>query len=765
MNYDTKNDILRSFENSTHSIHSIHSTHSTHSTHPTHSTYPSQPVHSSHPSYSSVSKTKLWPEDEMPIVRVFDEHQDNSAESSSLLNDNNLQKNSFQVKEISDKRDVINSHPSDTVNRRQYDTIPQSENEQAANLFGDNIGEIDTIKTNVAHINPKYNNLPNYGVANQQHNNNANQHLHQQRTQPHVHHNNHVSYYNNNYNPPYYGGGYYNNYYYQQQTPHYTEETKDENEVDPDNEPDHPACLNGFTNYGNTCYFNSSMQALLSAEQIGFYFEDKVKYEKIIQCLLRNAKRNLKSNKDFDVENKNSVISLELREKLAAEDYSPSKLTDEEKSIVIKGTITGQIIRLFLIMRRRDKRRIIPSSIMQLFKLYFPGFEGHRHQDAQEAYSALVQKMQEELSEKRKVKPRKVSGKINDPDGMLADVMKQTHEFKISNINFLTKILAGIEVSSTRCPREECNYSSNNVNPFYHLTLSLPDKVIIGSRQVQKHIPVANHFGGVTYRYMTVTQHDYADVTIEECIEKYCQKEVLDSDNLWNCPKCGNKVAAIKQCQLWKGPRILMIQLKRFDFMADERGIKDNRNVIYPRKGLDISKMFPESQRAHCRKYDLRAVVNHVGGLDSGHYNAYRLTPKTDKGWYKFNDETISELAEDSVVHNEAYMLFYMREDLCKDVPQPVEKPATTTTNISNVPAVNSTPAPAIVNAVGLAGTPSINTNAGVTRGFQVQPNPPHPKITVTQPNINSIDYSTFNKLNPRQHPRSPFIDTASCGL
>ena len=56
--------------------------------------------------------------------------------------------------------------------------------------------------------------------------------------------------------------------------------------------------------------------------------------------------------------------------------------------------------------------------------------------------------------------------------------------------------------------------------------------------------------------------------------------------------------------------------------------------------------------------YDLYAVVRHSGNLQGGHYTA---VCKVQNKWFDFNDCTVKEIQEGSVITSSAYILFYKK--------------------------------------------------------------------------------------------------------
>lgn len=57
-------------------------------------------------------------------------------------------------------------------------------------------------------------------------------------------------------------------------------------------------------------------------------------------------------------------------------------------------------------------------------------------------------------------------------------------------------------------------------------------------------------------------------------------------------------------------------------------------------------------------RYNLHAVINHIGALGGGHYFAFA---KNDSQWYEFNDSSVTPIATDKVCTQNAYVLFYTR--------------------------------------------------------------------------------------------------------
>jgi len=83
----------------------------------------------------------------------------------------------------------------------------------------------------------------------------------------------------------------------------------------------------------------------------------------------------------------------------------------------------------------------------------------------------------------------------------------------------------------------------------------------------------------------------------------------------------------------------------------------------------ELDEGFPSLSR-DVAQYQLYAVVNHIGGIGSGHYTAY---VRRGDSWMCCNDAQVYWIPEDDVVSPNAYLLFYTRADVAEEEP-PLEK-------------------------------------------------------------------------------------------
>lgn len=107
---------------------------------------------------------------------------------------------------------------------------------------------------------------------------------------------------------------------------------------------------------------------------------------------------------------------------------------------------------------------------------------------------------------------------------------------------------------------------------------------------------------------------------LSQCFNSYFLGERI---NGWNCPKCKTPRDAIKKCDISKLPPVLIIHLKRFS--ADTYSFrKKTVYVDFPLTNLDMLPYVAPKERNvianTTRAYNLYAISNHYGTLESGHY-------------------------------------------------------------------------------------------------------------------------------------------------
>ena len=253
-------------------------------------------------------------------------------------------------------------------------------------------------------------------------------------------------------------------------------------------------------------------------------------------------------------------------------------------------------------------------------------FVGFSQNDAQEFLLFLIEAMHEDL--KREVQMSIQGVPKNNTDHLAQKCYKMVQNMFSNEYSELIPIFYGIQIT------EISSLDTNDVlsikpDPFAIINLPIIDDLITPNRRM---------------------------LTIYDCFDNYCSKELMNGENAWFNEKLNKKQDINKRIIFWSLPNILIIDLKRFN--NTNRKIQ---NIIEaPLEDLDLSKyIIGYDKKSYV--YDLYAVINHSGGTYGGHYTA---NVKIANGeWYNFNDTLITKLSINSVITAKSYCFFYRKKN------------------------------------------------------------------------------------------------------
>ncbi|KAF9350699.1 hypothetical protein BGX34_001029 [Mortierella sp. NVP85] len=190
--------------------------------------------------------------------------------------------------------------------------------------------------------------------------------------------------------------------------------------------------------------------------------------------------------------------------------------------------------------------------------------------------------------------------------------------------------------------------------------------------------------------------------SLADCLERYTHPEKLGT-NEYNCDKCGKTgQEATKQLSVKVIPPVLSFQLKRFEhsmgaskietkikfpaqldmtrYTTSARKLKKNKLAALQKlNGVSGSESGSPSTPSSTSSshsthppvdpiptyiYNLFAVINHQGKMDTGHYTAF---VKHRGEWFSLDDHKVSLASQKDVLDSKAYMLFYVRQTLDYD--------------------------------------------------------------------------------------------------
>uniref|UniRef100_A0A8D8Y6N5 Ubiquitin carboxyl-terminal hydrolase n=1 Tax=Cacopsylla melanoneura TaxID=428564 RepID=A0A8D8Y6N5_9HEMI len=239
-------------------------------------------------------------------------------------------------------------------------------------------------------------------------------------------------------------------------------------------------------------------------------------------------------------------------------------------------------------------------------------FRGYEQQDSHEFLTILIDSLHEDLKEPEHK---------NSLTGALVESgEKSWGEFLKKNKSIVSQLFYGQLKSTVMCL--SCQETSSTFEVFSNVSVPLP----------------AND-----------------RCTLKDCLELYLQGEEIQG---WHCPRCKTKRDARKKLDITILPPILVLHFKRFT--SDGWCRKKQTTVEFPENNLSMNEynLNPESRDS---RYDLYAISNHYGTMESGHYTAYC---RNKYKWYKFDDSDVSEISSSKLVSPAAYILFYMSSRL-----------------------------------------------------------------------------------------------------
>lgn len=270
---------------------------------------------------------------------------------------------------------------------------------------------------------------------------------------------------------------------------------------------------------------------------------------------------------------------------------------------------------------RQDETCLAPKSLLQLVIKYAPNFNNTCQQDAHEFLSFFLDILHEELNRADKNIPTPSFGFKKSCESRAA---RSWNKSLRNNTSIIVDLFQGQLRSITKC--QVCKGESVKFESFMNISLPVPKS---------------------------------GRVTLYDCFREFCKPEVIDKDNSWVCPKCKVKVKAIRKCDIWKLPPVLIIHFKRFNFDG-KKIVKTHDFVDFPVDSLDLKGFAIGKQKEIC-DYTLYGQICHKGTLDNGHFFSV-IKNWRDGQWYVCDDSVVRYKNPYKLVKDHAYVLFYQRK-------------------------------------------------------------------------------------------------------
>lgn len=312
--------------------------------------------------------------------------------------------------------------------------------------------------------------------------------------------------------------------------------------------------------------------------------------------------------------------------------------TEEE----IQNTATYQLFKLFFISLSNDNTDLNPSSLTSLMAKKNSMWGEVEQQDSLEYLVDLLDKIREEQGKEVVFIPNIVSVNNNN-----------NHEKDLQKLIFMSQYE---------------KYNSKECKSIINLYSPLNQMFDIYNIEKKCCPNCNNNVSKLDVSTIIKLDFDNADknLNLYQMLDNYETEKELDIDNKARCNNCYQSVQLKISNKLWKLPKILIIQFKRFKFnMRTLSDIKIQTKVDYPIH-LNMEKYLDElSPFKQYHNYHLVGVNLHYGYTrHSGHYVSF-VKNKLDDKWYLFNDSNnVQEVKYmEQLVNNNASALFYVREN------------------------------------------------------------------------------------------------------
>uniref|UniRef100_A0A1B6CHY2 ubiquitinyl hydrolase 1 n=1 Tax=Clastoptera arizonana TaxID=38151 RepID=A0A1B6CHY2_9HEMI len=124
--------------------------------------------------------------------------------------------------------------------------------------------------------------------------------------------------------------------------------------------------------------------------------------------------------------------------------------------------------------------------------------------------------------------------------------------------------------------------------------------------------PTALHLRYQTLQEQLFIEHESVNLSraqeqepiyLDHCLENFTKEEHLGEDEKYYCSKCAKHQIASKKLQIWKLPPILIIHLKRFQYL-NEKWIKSQKVVNFPYDDFDPTPYLASIPRDMIQKYN-----------------------------------------------------------------------------------------------------------------------------------------------------------------
>lgn len=390
-----------------------------------------------------------------------------------------------------------------------------------------------------------------------------------------------------------------------------------------------------FNNIGNTCYMNAVLQCLNN-----------------LPCFVDNMK-NI-NNQTIYI---NTVIRYYTDKKVKKDnimdEYLKDKLDEEfnnnMQQFFLNNNISHCLKKILDEAWANPCKKITPQTFKKTLSTINELFDGNDQHDSCELLDTLFNRVHDEIKTE----------------------VTDFYETSFIDKFFLNYIENNSDVDKIENINSYIEYKTENMNGILNAEYKIAANKIMKDNGMSF---IVNDFTGVyillikcdecnniTYRFDPFTiltlEFDENCKTINDCFSLFSKNEKLDEDNKYCCTICKKNTIATKQTKIWKLPKVLVIQLKRFCYDKElQQPFKKNDLIQFPINELNLDSLTYNNTEI----FDLVGICSHLGRYGFGHYIATCKNSINNK-WYKFDDSSEPKYIEntDEIINSSAYVLFY----------------------------------------------------------------------------------------------------------
>lgn len=317
-------------------------------------------------------------------------------------------------------------------------------------------------------------------------------------------------------------------------------------------------------------------------------------------------------------------------------------------------------IKLFVQIRENRTSQ----SILNFFRskeFQTSDFAAFEQQDAQEFYSFIMDKMHESIQRKVDIEIKNRNG-----DNKLLNTIENIEKLK-NKINISTDDLALL------CYNAESTFKkwkNGEYSEIHNLTYGISYTKLWNNSQYspKSRMGEPEMFFMISFSIIKSSQL----IRLKECFTDYLKEEFVDETNGFKFDNV-NPEEHTKKIHFWNLPKLLVIQLKIFDY-----NVLDNNNQIHNKVKiskpiqldfiLDLNE-FVSGYDKTSNIYELYGICSHIGSsLQMGHYISF-VKENNSSAWNCFNDDVVftiqEELLNNEINNNKLipYLLFYRKKN------------------------------------------------------------------------------------------------------